>query len=266
MAFDPQTPNLARMYDYMLGGKNNFGVDRDAIDQLSKHIPEAIPIARANRAFLQRAVRALTEAGVRQFLDLGSGLPTQGNVHEIAPEARVVYVDNDPVVAAHARALLEESGRVVFLHADLLRPRELLASPEVTGFLDRTEPVAVLLVSILHFVQDADDPAGMVAVLREAVPPGSYLVLTHAVPTLGDPEAEEEAKNIYRGSSAGGAVGRTEAEILGFFGDFELVEPGLVEVTEWRPDAPRLVGEDRLPPYLRAAMGRKPAHGTSRPH
>lgn len=257
MAFDPKTPNLARMYDYMLGGKNNFAVDREAIDRLTEHIPEAIPIARANRAFLQRAVRHLTDAGITQFLDLGSGLPTQGNVHEIAREAKVVYVDHDPVVASHARALLEEDGRVVFLQSDLLRPAEVLASPQVAGFLDLSKPVAVLLLSILHFVQDADDPAGMVAVLRDAVAPGSYLALTHSVPTIGRAEAEEGAKKIYRGSSTGGATGRDAAEIRAFFGDFELVEPGLVDVSDWHPDTPRLVGEERLPGYLLAGVARK---------
>ncbi|TMR24333.1 hypothetical protein ETD85_46830 [Nonomuraea zeae] len=251
------------MYDYMLGGKDNLGVDRAAIDQLTRHIPEAVPIAKANRAFLQRAVRQLAAAGIRQFLDLGSGLPTQGNVHEIvreaSPDAKVVYVDHDPVVAAHARALLEEEGRVVFLQADLLRPTELLAAPEVTGFLDLSEPVAVLLVSILHFVQDAGDPAGMVKILRDALAPGSYLVLTHAVATIGREQAEESAKDVYRGSSTGGATGRTEAEIRAFFGDFELVEPGLVQVSDWRPDHPEILRDEALPGYLLAGVGRKMA-------
>jgi O-methyltransferase involved in polyketide biosynthesis len=251
------------MYDYMLGGKDNLGVDRAAIDQLTQHIPAAVPLAKANRAFLQRAVRHLAAAGIRQFLDLGSGLPTQGNVHEIvrevSPDAKVVYVDHDPVVAAHARALLEEEGRVVFLQADLLRPVELLAAPEVTGFLDLERPVAVLLVSILHFVQDSGDPAGMVKVLRDAVAPGSYLVLTHAVALLGRQDEEESAKDVYRGSSTGGATGRTEGEIRAFFGDFELVEPGLVQVSDWRPDHPEALREEALPGYLLAGAGRKMA-------
>jgi O-methyltransferase involved in polyketide biosynthesis len=210
-------------------------------------------------------VRHLAAAGIRQFLDLGSGLPTQGNVHEIvravSPDAKVVYVDHDPVVATHARALLEEEGRVVFVQADLLRPAELLATPEVTGFLDLDQPVAVLLVSILHFVQDADDPAGMVEILRDAVAPGSYLVLTHSVATMGREEAEEGARKIYRGSSTGGATGRSEAEIRAFFGDFELAEPGLVQVAAWRPesDDARLAGAPALPGYLLAGAARKTA-------
>jgi SAM-dependent methyltransferase len=245
------------MYDYCLGGKDNFLVDREAIDRLSDHIPEAVPLARANRAFLQRAVRHLAAAGVRQFLDLGSGLPTQGNVHEIAreacPDAKVVYVDNDPVVATHARALLEEEGRVAFVQADLLRPAELLATEQVRDFLDLNEPVAVLLVSILHFV--VEDPSDMVKVLRDAVAPGSYLVLTHSISTIGRDEAEEAAKRVYRGSSTGGSTGRTLAEIEAFFGDFELVEPGLVPVGEWHPEEPRF--DDHLPDYLFGGAARK---------
>ncbi|MBF8185696.1 SAM-dependent methyltransferase [Nonomuraea sp. K274] len=282
MSLDPNTPNLARMYDYMLGGKDNLPVDRVAVDQLAQHIPAATPLARANRAFLQRAVRHLAAAGVRQFLDLGSGLPTQGNVHEVvrdvAPGAKVVYVDHDPVVAAHAATLLQGEERVRFVRADLLCPAELLAAPEVSDFLDLAEPVGVSLVSILHFVPDAGDPAAMVAILRDAVAPGSHLALTHAVSTLGrgdtkpsareaakgageasaeeGTEGEEEgAKTVYRGSSAGGATGRSLAEIRGFFGDFELVEPGLVQAADWRPDGS--AGHVTLPGYLLAGVAKK---------
>ncbi|TMR20969.1 hypothetical protein ETD86_17095 [Nonomuraea turkmeniaca] len=262
MSFDPNTPNPARMYDYLLGGKDNFAVDREAVDRLVAHIPEAGSLARANRAFLQRAVRHLAAAGVRQFLDLGSGLPTQGNVHEVvrdvAPDAKVVYVDHDPVVATHAREMLEEAGRVAFVQADLRCPAELLAAPEVTGLLDLTEPVAVLLVSILHFVQDDDDPQAIVKILRDAMAPGSYLVLTHAVATLGRRQAEDGAKKVYRGSSNGGATGRTVAEIRAFFGDFELVEPGLVQAMDWRPDGRLLMGDTPPSGYLLAGAARKP--------
>jgi O-methyltransferase involved in polyketide biosynthesis len=241
------------MYDYMLGGTDNYAVDREATDRLAALIPQAVPLARANRAFLQRAVRHLADAGVRQFLDLGSGLPTRGNVHEIAPEAKVVYVDRDPVVATHARALLEEAGRAVFVQADLLDPDELLA--QSARFLDLNEPVGVLLVSILHFVPDARDPQKMVARLREVVTPGSYLVLTHAT-SLGRLD-EDAGRRPYRTSSVGGGTDRTPREIEAFFGDFELVEPGLVHAPDWRPDRLRLVSEPSLPSYLLAGVARK---------
>ncbi|MFC7099596.1 SAM-dependent methyltransferase [Nonomuraea rubra] len=190
--FDHQKPHPARMYDYMLGGKDNFAVDRQAIDQLAELIPEAVPLARANRAFLQRAVRYVARAGVDQFLDLGSGLPTQGSAHEVAPEARVVYVDHDPVVAAHATALLRHSpGRARFVQADLLDPEDVLA--RAGEFLDLDRPIAVLLVSILHFLPDSAGPQRAVAVLRERLAPGGFLVITHAT-TLGGLEDEERAR------------------------------------------------------------------------
>ncbi|HEX4813806.1 MAG TPA: SAM-dependent methyltransferase [Nonomuraea sp.] len=247
MSSDPKTPNLARMYDYMLGGKDNHAIDREAVDRLVAHVPETVPLARAARAFLGRAVRHLAADGVRQFLDLGSGLPTQGHVHEVvrdvAPAARVVYVDRDPAVADQARALLGEPGRVAFVEADLLRPAELLARPEVAGLIDLAEPVGVLLVSVLHVFPDADDPQGVVATLREAVAPGSHLVLTHAVAA---------------GTSRGSAACRTPPEIRAFFGDFELLKPGLVQVAEWRPDDLARVWDAPLPPSLLAGVARKP--------
>ncbi|MFG1706632.1 SAM-dependent methyltransferase [Nonomuraea sp. M3C6] len=250
--FDHERPNLARMYDYMLGGRDNFAVDRQATDQLAELIPEAVPLARANRAFLQRAVRYVAAAGVRQFLDLGSGLPTQGSAHEMAPAARVVYVDHDPVVGAHAKVLLGRTGRAVFVEADLLDPDEVLA--RVGGFLDLDEPVGVLLVSILHFLPDSAQPQRAVAVLRERVAPGSYLAITHAT-TMGR-LAEERASGAHRGSSTGGAD-RTPAEIRAFFGDFPLEPPGLVQAVDWRPDRPKLVGDWSLPSSLMAGVGKK---------
>ncbi|MFG1684356.1 SAM-dependent methyltransferase [Nonomuraea sp. NPDC049269] len=250
--FHAHTPNLARMYDYMLGGTDNYAIDREAIDRLAALIPQAVPLARANRAFLQRAVRYLVDTGIRQFLDLGSGLPTQGNVHEVAPEAKVVYVDRDPVVATHARALLEQAGRAVFVQADLLDPDEVLA--QAARFLDLNEPVGVLLVSILHFLPDARDPGKMVTRLREAVAPGSHLVLTHAT-SRG--RFDEGTAALYRPTSAGAGTDRTPREIRAFFGDFELVEPGLVHAPDWRPDRPRLVSEPSLPSYLLVGVGQK---------
>ncbi|MFI7135126.1 SAM-dependent methyltransferase [Nonomuraea sp. NPDC050153] len=252
--FDPERPNLARMYDYMLGGKDNFAVDRQAIEQLAELIPEAVPLARANRAFLQRAVRYVAAGGVRQLLDLGSGLPTQGSAHEVAPEARVVYVDHDPVVAAHAAALLGRSSRAAFVEADLLDPEAVLA--RAGGFLDLREPVGVLLVSILHFLPDSARPREAVAALRERLAPGSYLVITHAT-SMGRLEDGQR----YRGASSddpGGGTDRTPAEIRAFFGDFPLEPPGLVQAVDWRPDRPKLVGDWSLPSSLMAGVGKKP--------
>ncbi|NJP88965.1 hypothetical protein HCN51_05765 [Nonomuraea sp. FMUSA5-5] len=243
------------MYDYMLGGKDNFAVDRQAIDQLAELIPEAVPLARANRAFLQRAVRYVARAGVDQFLDLGSGLPTQGSAHEVAPEARVVYVDHDPVVAAHATALLRHSpGRARFVQADLLDPEEVLAG--AGEFLDLDRPVGVLLVSILHFLPDGTDPQRAVAVLRERLAPGGYLVISHAT-TLGNVEDEERAASYRRSASASGGTDRSPAQIRAFFGDWPLEPPGLVQATDWRPDRPKLVGDWSLPSSLMAGVARK---------
>ncbi|TMR31186.1 hypothetical protein ETD85_26870 [Nonomuraea zeae] len=247
------------MYDYMLGGKDNFAVDRLAIDQLAELIPEAVPLARANRAFLQRAVRYVAAAGVRQFLDLGSGLPTQGSAHEVAPEAGVVYVDHDPVVAAHARALLESpapgvASRAAFVEADLLDPDEVLA--QAGRFLDLDRPVGILLVSILHFLPDAAGPQRAVAELRRRVAPGSHLVISHAT-TMGRIEEEQGRGGGHRGSSAAGGADRTPGEIRAFFGDFPLEPPGLVQATDWRPDRPKLVGDWSLPSSLMAGVGKK---------
>ncbi|MEV4217526.1 SAM-dependent methyltransferase [Nonomuraea sp. NPDC049725] len=232
--FDPRTPNLARMYDYLLGGTDNYAVDREAIDRLSDLIPEAVPLARANRGFLQRAARYVAAEGVGQFVGLGSGLPTRGNVHEVVPGAKVVYVDHDPVVAEHARELLADEPRAVFAEADPLDAGEVLARAK--GFLDLSRPVAVFLVSMPH---GGRDPGPALSRLREAVAPGSYVALTHAA----------------SGDRRDGT--RSPAEIRAFFGDFALVPPGLVQAAEWRPDRPRLVGGTPLPSYLLAGLAMK---------
>ncbi|MFI7439722.1 SAM-dependent methyltransferase [Nonomuraea indica] len=257
--FDPRTPNLARMYDYMLGGVTNYAVDREATDRLAELVPQAVPLARVNRGFQQRAVRHLAASGVRQFLDLGSGLPTQGSVHQVVPDARVVYVDRDPVVAEHATALLRDESRAAFVQADLLDAAGVLE--RAAAFLDLSRPVGVLLISILHFIPDTDGdtdgdtgghasggvrgPHAAVAALREAVAPGSHLVLTHSTsPGRAKP-------------AAGRGTARPPARIRSFFGDFTLVEPGLVHAADWRPDRPRLVGEPSTASYLMAGVGWK---------
>jgi hypothetical protein len=202
-------------------------------------------IALENRRFLRRAVRFCAEAGIRQFIDVGAGLPTQDNVHQVAQRAaagsRVVYADNDRVVVSHGLALLADSERTTVIHADLRRPEEILAHPELRTLIDLDQPVAVLLVAILHFIPDADDPAGIVARFRDAMAPGSYLVISHAeisaAHAAGTEPISEQGRmldQMYRGSTG---PARTRAEIGAFFGDFDLVEPGLTEVWNWRPDS-----------------------------
>ena len=233
---DTGSPNVARMYDYWLGGKDNFAADREAAERVVE-ISEGRVVrgVRLNRAFLRAAVRAAAEAGVRQFLDLGSGLPTQENVHEAAaaaaPGARTVYVDNDPVVCAHGRALLAGAGNVGFAEADLRRPDAVLGHPVVRDMIDFSAPVALLLVSVLHFVDDADDPHALVARYRDALAPGSRLILSHLA-TDAFPEQMARAEQVYEGASARLGA-RPSALIRRFFDGFELLPPGLTGPREW---------------------------------
>jgi hypothetical protein len=186
---DLTKPSPARMYDYYLGGKDNFEVDRVAVEEMHRVIPELFQTARENRAFLGRAVRYVADRGVRQFIDLGTGLPTQGNVHEIAQQvsgdARVVYVDNDPVVATHGRALLADDGSTTIIERDIRNPDEILDHPELKKLVDLREPVAVLLVAVLHFISDAEHAASIVQRFREVMAPGSYLVIAHGTRAAG---------------------------------------------------------------------------------
>ena len=238
---DTTTANVARIYDYWLGGKDNFEADRVAAEKVLIQLPGQRQSALENRRFLRRAVRFLTaEAGIDQFLDIGVGLPTQGAVHEVAheinPRSHVAYVDYDPVVVAHGNALLATPDQSVVVQADIRRPDELLANPVIRGHLDFGRPVAILLLAIMHFVTDEDDPAAVAAALRDALAPGSYLVLTTICQELlPDKAAAERAKDVYQ--KAGQPIkARSAAEIRGFFGDFELVEPGLVPKHAWRPE------------------------------
>ncbi|GAA0410758.1 SAM-dependent methyltransferase [Microbispora corallina] len=237
--FDPKVPSVARLYDYYLGGKDNFASDREAAERVLAVAPEVRTAARENRAFLGRAVRFLAASGVTQFLDVGTGLPTQGNVHEVAATVvdrpQVVYVDNDPVVLNHARALLARSGdATTVVEGDLRRPQEILGHPDVVKAIDFDRPVGLLLVAIMHFIAEEDDPAGILQTFRDALPPGSFLVLSH-----GTREARQEAvatgTQVYRSATAP-LVLRTRPEIEGLFEGFDLVEPGVVWLPEWRPD------------------------------
>jgi hypothetical protein len=239
---DITIPNVARMYDYLLGGKDNFAADRAAAEQLLAVIPDVAAIAADNRAFLGRAVRYLTSQGIRQFLDMGSGLPTRSNVHEVAQQqtrdTRVVYVDYDPVVALHGRALLASGRNVVSLHADMTEPSAVLTDPDLLRVLDLSEPVGLIFASSLHFVPDEADPWGIVAQYRDRLCAGSYLVITHAPARVPgeDPEHDEEnAAKVFRQTSAQFHM-RTLAEIQRFFDGFELVAPGVVFMQEWRPE------------------------------
>jgi hypothetical protein len=237
--FDPTVPNVARVYDYLLGGKDNFAADRQAAARLLTAVPGAATAARENRAFLCRAVRFLAEeAGVRQFLDIGAGLPSAGAVHQIAggvvPQARVVYADYDPVVLRHAQALIGDAINVAAIRADLREPCGLMAQPAVARLIDLAQPVAVLLVAVLHFVEDREDPWTIVDWLKDQVAPGSYLVISHVTADHIPPAAAAQARDVYVGASAPG-VTRTREQIARFFGGLAMVPPGLVDVSAWRP-------------------------------
>lgn len=257
---DVTTPNTARMYDYVLGGKENFQADRDTADRLLAIVPELKAGTLANRAFLGRAVRFLAASGVRQFLDIGTGLPTRGNVHEIAhevaPDARVVYSDYDPVVLTHGRALLANNDKATVIQADLREPAQLLAHHDLQAMIDLDQPIAVLLVAILHFIDDADKPAEIIGQFRDSMAPGSYLVISHGTSEGHDPESVAAGMAVYHGASAQ-LVLRSAAEIGQLFDGFDLVEPGLVEASKWHPDDPVTAEAVKELWYL-AGVGRKP--------
>jgi SAM-dependent methyltransferase len=236
---DTRRANIARVYDYWLGGSQNFLADQDLGRQIVAVEPMAREIARANRAFLGRAVRYLAGAGISQFLDIGSGIPTQGNVHEVAEQAspggRVVYADTDPVVVAHSQAILADQPDAAVIRADLRDPAAILADPAVQLLIDFRQPVALLLVAVLHFLDDADDPWQIVATLRDALAPGSFLVVSHAT-TDDRPDLARAVEKVYNGSVAGSWQFRSGAQIQRFFDGFDLVDPGLVPAYQWRHD------------------------------
>ncbi|MER5265660.1 SAM-dependent methyltransferase [Actinosynnema sp. NPDC002837] len=251
-------PSAARLYDYLLGGGHNFAADRELAEQFLRAQPNARTIARLNRAFLRRAVLHLVEAGVRQFLDLGSGIPTVGNVHEVArkvaPESRVVYVDFEDVAVAHSRMILAGDDRSAILHQDLTEPDAVLADVRDTGLIDFAEPVGVLAVGMFHFVAPERDPAGVVAAYRDAVPPGSHLALSQFTYDL-QPEAMARVVAVMR-DSPDPMFPRTHAEITALFDGFELVEPGVVPLPRWRPEE-GAVEEDAERAGIFAGVGRK---------
>ncbi|MBY8867102.1 MULTISPECIES: SAM-dependent methyltransferase [Streptomyces] len=240
-SIDISVPSVARIYDYYLGGSHNFEVDREAARKAMEHLPGLPKIMQANRAFMRRAVRFALDEGVTQFLDIGSGIPTFGNVHEIAqaarPGSRVVYVDHDPVAVTHSEAVLAGNDDADVVAADLRKPREILESPRLRALIDVNRPVALLLVAILHFVEDTDDPYAAVAELRDALAPGSLLVLTHAsyegIPL--PPERSEGAVDVYK-DIRNPLIMRSREQIARFFEGYDMVEPGLVPMPLWRPE------------------------------
>jgi hypothetical protein len=260
LGIDTSVPNVARIYDYWLGGKDNFAADRAAADRQAAAVPQLPLLARQNRDFLNRVVRFCVGQGITQFLDIGSGLPTNQNVHEVAqlvsPDASVVYVDSDPSVVIHAQAMLANS-RTEAIRGDLRRPDEILGSPQVGRLIDFSRPVAVLILAVLHVIPDEADPAGCVAVLRDALAPGSYLAISHAdvspAHSVGTRRLTKTAREVaepLRGLE--NVPSRTRDDIARFFDGLTLVEPGLTDVSAWRPEDDAVVPESD---YLRIVGG-----------
>ncbi|HTX81671.1 MAG TPA: SAM-dependent methyltransferase [Streptosporangiaceae bacterium] len=258
-AFDTSVAHVARVYNYWLGGRDNFAADRAAAEQAMSAFPDIVLSARANRAFLRRTITYLAhEAGIRQFLDIGTGIPSANNTHEVAqrvaPDSRIVYVDNDPVVLAHARALLTSSpgGATDYIDADLRQADQILAGAGST--LDFRQPVAVMLMAILQHLSDDDDPYAVVGKLMAAVPPGSYLVLSHPAKDIHAAEMAAMAARLNQ-MMAEKVTFRGEAEVAKFFSGLELVEPGMTNVPDWRPETEE---EAASPAALWAGVARKP--------
>ncbi len=263
---DTSKPSIARVYDFFLGGKDNFAIDREVGEATLKIAPDAPAAGRANRSFLRRVVHHLAaEAGIRQFIDIGSGLPTQGNVHEVAqkvdPEARVVYVDNDPIVLVHGRALLATNGSTTVIEADIRDPDGILNHPRLRQFIDFDQPVGLLLFAILHHINDHEGPEAIAARFREALPSGSYLALSHFQnpgPSMPEVSAQATTAEKLFNEHLGTGRWRSREEILAYFGDMPLLEPGLVPLAEWRPDPDEPVERGITYHTFVGAVARKP--------
>ncbi|MFD7921136.1 SAM-dependent methyltransferase [Streptomyces sp. NPDC059740] len=262
---DTGTAHTARMYDYFLGGRDNYEVDRVAAERAMEVVPYIKLIAEANRAFLRRAVRTVVAAGVRQVIDLGTGIPTSPNTHEVArevaPDTRVVYVDNDPIVATHAGARLTNTPGTGFVLADIREPESVLESPVVRELIDFDQPVAVCMFAVLHFVGHESDPAGIVRTLTADLAPGSMLAMSHGTtepyfPVAGQENKRDEIEEVYETSNTGLAL-RSRQEIAALFGPFALLEPGLVPLPLWRPDGAEPSREEAARIGLLAGVGRK---------
>jgi hypothetical protein len=249
---DPGRANVARVYDFLLGGSHNFEADREMARRMIATAGDAAMVARANRAFLRRAVRELGKAGIRQYLDVGAGIPTVGNTHEVAPAgSKVVYVDHDPVAVAHAQVLLKGDVDTEAVQGDLREPDLLLAMAAETGLLDFDEPVAILVLAVLPFVKDEERPAEAVGHLRDAVAPGSYLVVSHGASDAIPPEGVQD---LYEKNANSTITLRTRDQVEGFLDGWELQPPGVVWLPEWRPDEEP---KDPSRSMMYGAMGRK---------
>jgi hypothetical protein len=257
-AVDVERPSSARIYDYFLGGAHNFAADRQVAEQLLASYPDVPQTAQANRAFLRRAVEFLVDAGTRQFLDIGSGIPTVGHVHEIAqrvaPESRVVFVDIDPVAVEHSRQILAGNVLTEVVQEDVRRPEHILQAPEVQRLLDFRQPVAVLIVSLMHFVPDPDQHASIITRLTEPFVAGSYVVLSHV--TNDGRRDWSTGKEIYGRAGIQGTL-RSRAQVEALFGDFDLVDPGVVWVPAWRPEDIDVLYDQPEASGMYAGVGRK---------
>ncbi|HVV20037.1 MAG TPA: SAM-dependent methyltransferase [Pseudonocardiaceae bacterium] len=262
LGIDIDRPSAARVYDYYLGGSSNFAVDRELARRVAAAIPWVNETARNNRAFLRRAVRFCINAGIRQFLDIGSGTPTVGNVHEIAqraePSSRVVYVDNEPVAVAHAELHLEQehNDRATIVQADLRNPEIIFDDPRTKRLIDFDEPVAVLMVAILHFIPDSDGPLDVIGRYRQRMAPGSYLAISHVTDDV-HPEKIQKLVDVYQDSS-NPVTTRSKQRVAELFTGFDMVEPGIVWTPEWRPETPEQVGENPESSVIYAGVGRRP--------
>jgi hypothetical protein len=259
---DPTVPHPARVYDYWLDGASNFAADRELAEKINKIMPGVRQAARFNRAFLRRAAIFMVRAGVRQFLDIGSGLPTAGNLHEIVqqldPSCRVVYVDRDPIAVAHSELLLSGNERAAVVHADARDRVNIIESEQAQRLLDFSQPVGLFMLLLLHFMPDEWDPAGIVAGYRDVIPSGSYLAVSH-VAADGDARNLGDAVKVYDQNTHNQPFPRTHGEVLCFFDGFDLVDPGLVGCPMWRPDGMGGISDDpaiNSLPY--AGVGRKP--------
>jgi hypothetical protein len=258
--FRPDIPSAARVYDYLLGGKDNYPADRAVAESMIAQLPNVQLAVRWNRAFLRRVVRYLMdEAGIRQIIDVGAGLPTVGNTHEIAqdadPEARVVYVDHDPVVLAHARSMLHNVPRTAIIGRDLTEPERILADPTLGELIDFGQPAALLFLSILHFVADSDDPPGLIARLLAPFPAGSHVAISHATPD--EVPAVKDVERVFDEATEQAHV-RSRSQVARLVDGLEIIEPGLVWPPEWRPDPGEPVPANAAESYYCVVVARKP--------